>query len=476
MASKKTILFCAAALFFAPRLSAQDDFKVLLEFLPDSVTQNEAFTINLVVSCPNPEYIYVRPPNLNDAFRIERMRTEVRLVSDIARNSDQYTVFEFLLIPDKAGLQEIGAFEVEVLGKTKTSSPINLYVQAAEETFEARLDWLGRNGRTQGYNTVSAGEACEAALRIISWGKNIPYPETFEVPIEVPENAIVEKIPVSKSDRNAGIVLRLRIVPLDGKTVNINAQSVEYEKTRIEIPALTINVLPAKDKPASMEAREAPIIKNEYAASAAPQVGPVSFSGMVNDNKIIDVFREEAGRRIEKAERLWEREKYADALAVLRNAEVTLSAAGAVRKVRAMCENALHLPPGAGEPWLPRAPMVFVLILTAAAFTILFFNRKKFFISVHLFSAILFVFALDAAALVFSYAYEKTRAVLKYCAAYPIPEDNVKAAFFFMEGETVHIRSKSGLWLYVESTEIGSPKKSGWIEKENAVILAYSSL
>ncbi|MDR2795586.1 MAG: hypothetical protein LBB47_02600, partial [Spirochaetaceae bacterium] len=63
-------------------------------------------------------------------------------------------------------------------------------------------------------------------------------------------------------------------------------------------------------------------------------------------------------------------------------------------------------------------------------------------------------------------------AVLKYCAAYPIPEENAKAVYFFMEGEAVDIRSKSGSWFYVESAETGGPEKSGWIKRENAVILA----
>jgi hypothetical protein len=471
MTLKKTIFFCITVILFAGRLLAQQDFKIFLEFLPDSVTQNEAFTINLVVTHPNPEEIYVQPPGFNDAFRMERMRTEVRLVSDITRSSDQYTVFEFLLIPDKAGLQEIGSFEVKVLGKTKLSNPMTVYVQAAEENFNARLKWFWRDGLIAAADSVNVGAAYETVLRIISWEKGSPYPKTFPALVDAPENAIVEELPLSKNDRDTGIVLRLRIIPLDGKAVNINAKSVEYEKSRIEIPAFTIKVLPATDKFAAVESREVSIIKEEDTAPAR-RLEPVSFPGMMEGNKkVIVVFRRGADKCIADAERFWREGKYAAALAVLRNGEMTLLAASAIRSVRVACEGALHLPSAANELSLPRSPMFLVLIISTAAFAILFFVRKKSTISLFLLSAILFVFLLDLSALFFSCSLQKARAVLKHCAAYPIPEENVKAEYFFMEGEAVNIRSKSDSWVFVESTEIGGFKKSGWIKKEDAVIL-----
>jgi hypothetical protein len=423
------------------------------------------------VTHPNPEEIYVQPPDFNDAFRMERMRTEVRLVSDITRRSEQYTVFEFLLIPDKAGLQEIGSFEVEVLGKTKSNNPITVYVQAAEENFNARLVWLWRDGRRAAADSAKVGTAYETVLRIISWEKGRPYPKTFPASIDAPENAIVEELPLSKSDRDTGIVLRLRIVPLDGKTVNIKATSIEYEKSRIEIPAFTINVLPATDRFAAAESQEVSIIKEEDTAPAR-RVEPVSFPGTMEDNKkIFAVFRRGTDKCIADAERLWREGKYAASLAVLRSGEMTLLSSGAVRRVRTACEGALHLPSAANELPLPRRPMFIFMIVSAAVFAILFFVRKRITISVFFLSAILFVFLLDLSALFFSYSLQKTRAVLKYCAAYPIPEENVKADSFFMEGEAVNIRSKSDSWFFVESTKIGGFKKSGWIKKEDAVIL-----
>ena len=486
MALKKTLIFYVPLIFLADFISARDDFKILLEFLPDSVTQNEAFTINLVVSHPNPEEIYVRPPDFNDMFRMERVRTEVRLVRETARSSERYTVFEFLLIPGKAGLQEIGSFEVEVLGKTKTSSPMTVYVQAEEKNFKARLAWFGRDGRRVSAASASIGEAYETALRIILWEQGRSYPETFPVPVEAPENAIVEKLPLSKNDLDTGIVLRLRIVPLDGKTVNINGQAVGYEKSWIEIPALTLKVLPAAGRFTVTEPGETLTIKEE-GTDAARQVGPVLFSGMSDGRKTIAVLRRGSDRLIAAAERLWGEEKYAEALAVLRGGEMTLSAGGSVGRVRAACEAALHLPSGGSEPWFPRRPMLVVLALSPAAFAVLFLIRKsrekkgKNFISAPLLSVIPLVFLLDLSALLFSYSYEKRRAVLKYCAAYPIPEEDVDTAFFFMEGQAVNIRSKSGSWFYVESAETGifeklekleKLKKSGWIKKENAVVLA----
>jgi hypothetical protein len=468
--SNISVIFCLVFLFCAQGTQAQEDLKILFEFSPDAVVQDEPFAINLLVNHPDPNEIYVNPPDFENAFRMERMLTDVRMMLGAPRSSEQWTAFEFLLIAGEPGAKELGPFEVTVQGKTKATNPIIVNVQEAKrKNLNIRFVWDIQNGLTQIQNDVIQGGVYEAVLRVINRETGKLYPE-FPVQIEAPENAIVEKIPPSKKDYDDGIVLRLRIVPLNEQPVMIKPQSVTYEKSHIEIPPLTINVRPAI-KPEKIETIETPSAEPETNAELETRVRvkPVSLSLPSGDNTF---FRGEAAARIAEAGELWAEKDYAGAVALLRHGEMALFGAGFVRNVRAACEDALGLPPGPNETWLPRKPLLIVSSLFTAAFIILFCVRKKTRVPLSLLLTSLFLSVSAGLALSFSYSYGKDKAVLKNCAAYPIPEDGGKAAVFFMEGEPAHIRSQSDSWVYVESLRPDILEKSGWVKKENAVMIA----
>jgi hypothetical protein len=468
--SKIYVLFCLAFLFCAPGTQAQEDLKILFEFSPDAVVQDEPFAINLLVNHPDPNEIYVNPPDFAGAFRIERMLTDVRMMLGAPRSGEQWTAFEFLLVAGEPGAKELGPFEVTVQEKTKTTNPMIVNVQEARrKNVNIGFVWAGQNGRTKIQNYVIQGGVCEAVLRVINRENGKLYPE-FPVQIEAPENAIVEKITPSKKDYDDGIVLRLRIIPLNEQPVMIKPQSVIYEKSHIEIPPLTINVRPVI-KPEKIEPIETPSVEPETDAEPETRVRvkPVSFSLPSGANRF---FRGEAAARIAEAGELWAKKDYAGAIALLRHGEMTLFGAGFIRNVRTACEDALGLPPGPNETWLPRKPLLIVLVLFTAAFIILFCVRKKTRVPPSLLLTSLFLSVSACLALSFLYSYEKDKAVLKNCEAYPIPEDGGKTTVFFMEGEPVHIRSQSDSWVYVESSRPDILEKSGWVKKENAVMIA----
>jgi hypothetical protein len=417
------------------------------------------------VNHPDPNEIYVRPPDFKDGFRMERMRTEVHAMLDSPRNSEQWTVFEFLLVADEAGAKELGSFEVTARGETKSTNSLVVNVHPAKrQDLNTRFIWTGQSG-----NVVHQGGVYEAALRVADREKNKRYP-ALPVQIDAPENAIFEKVPLSKTDYDLGYVLRLRIVPLNEQPVNINPFSVYYEKSRVDIPPLTINVLPPiTPPPETSMPTSAPADTEE--ADAAPSIKPVTFSMPAGGA----FFEAGAASCIAEAERLWDEGKYADALAVLRGGEMTLFTAGAVKSVRAACEEALALQPVPNWARLPRMPLAALSILFAAIFIVLLCVRKILHISLPPLLISLLVSVSAASVLSFSYSYEKGKAVLKKCEAYPIPEDGVKAAVFFMEGEPVNIRSETGPWVYVESFRPNVLEKYGWVKKENAVMLARTS-
>ncbi|MDR0663428.1 MAG: BatD family protein [Spirochaetaceae bacterium] len=469
MALKNSAFLCLMPLFLAARVPAQDEIKILFEFAPDAVIQDEPFTINLLVNHPDPNEIYVRPPDFQDDFRVERMRTEVQVMLDSPRNSEQWTVFEFLLVAGESGAKELGSFEITALGETKITNPVTVNVRPSERrNSNTMLIWDGQNVNT---DAVNQGGVYEAVLRVANREKGRRYP-ALPAWIDAPLNAIVEEVPLSKNDYDSGVVLRLRIVPLDEQPVKINPFSVNYEESLIEVPSLTVNVPPfvknlPKTKPPETQAplqTAAPDTPDEPA-----RIKPVSFSVPAGGGTFFD-----AGVRdcIAEAERLWAGEKYAAALAVLRRGEITLFAAGTVKKVRTACEDALNLPSAPNWAWLPRTPLTAVFIMSAAAFIILLCGGKARCVQLPPLLISLLVSVLAVSVLSFSYFYEKNKAVLKNCAAYPIPEDGVKAAVFFMEGEPVSIHSESDSWIYVESFRPNVLEKYGWVKKENAAMIA----
>jgi hypothetical protein len=298
--------------------------------------------------------------------------------------------------------------------------------------------------------------------------------------IDAPQNAIVEYIALTNRESAAGVVLHLRIVPLDDLAVKINRQTIRYEKLPLEIPALTIKVAPSvsvvkKNEEAVYESgaeASASVIAATGTAVAAitDVVKQVSFSAAINACNS-GLFGKGRREYLEEAESLWGREEYAPALAVLRRGEHRLFAAGPVKDMRKICEEALGLPPGPGEVQIPFKFLFVVSVIFVPVFIILFFAGKKVRIPAFYTGAALIISLPALLILVFSYFYEENRAVIRQCAAYTAPEADAQANMLFMEGETARIRSRYGSWLYVENGAVNAADKSGWIKKENAVTL-----
>jgi hypothetical protein len=449
----------------------RENLKFLLEFSPDAVIQNEPFTFNIIVNHSAPDEVYIEPPDFHDAFRIERLRVETRFVFDSPREGNRWTVFEFLLTAVEAGAQRLDPFQITVFEETVMTNPISIQVREENPNAKISFAWFGANGRS-GVYPVRMGDSREFVLRVTNWEKTA-YP-AIQLRIEAPQNAIIEELPLSKNDRDTGIILRLQIIPLDENPVNINKQIVYYEKNPLEIPPLQISVLPA-----AVIAQKDETGTTSYSETELPQTAPdthkitaaplsVSFSVLMDNNKnIFFPLRTGVDACISEAAFLWQQERYAAALAVLRHGESSLVAGYAVRTARIICENAVGLPSCPNELWLPRCPLLFIFIFSAVFSVFLFFIKKICHVSMFFRTALFCVSAAAFSALLFSYNYGETRAVLGQCAAYPIPEETVKPAVYFMEGEPARIRSKSGGWVYVEALIQNAHEKSGWIKKEN---------
>lgn len=465
--------FLAAAVPCAVAEEAQEDLKILLEFAPDAVTKDEPFTLNILVNHPVPDEIAVETPDFHDEFRVDRLRVETRIILNNPREGDRWTVFEYLLTAVETGLLTLDPFQVSVFDETRTTNPISVLAREKQQSVQTALLWFGENGYSRVY-PVRIGDSREITLRVTDWDRNKDYPA---IPpwIESPPNAIIEPLPLSKNDRGAGVILRLRVIPLDENPVNIEGQTFYHERMPLEIPSLRINTLPAALSGAAAENSEPP--SDEAEAGVGNPSEPADFtvqphgevrSFPVRTDSGKDVFITARGAGVldclNRAAALWEDGRYAAALAALRRGERELTAAYVVKAARITCENALRLPLCPNEPWRPARPLLFIFIFSTLLFILLFFTKTRR----TLLRAALLCASLSAlSALLFSHAEAGNRAVLRQCAAYPIPEEDVEPNAFFMEGEPARVISKSGAWVYAESLIQNAPQKSGWVKKED---------
>ncbi|MDR1363405.1 MAG: BatD family protein, partial [Spirochaetaceae bacterium] len=381
MLVKNNIIFAYIFLALSFQAGAEEekkDLKILLEFAPDAIIQNEPFTLNILVNHPDPDEIYMEPPDFHGAFTMERMRVETRFVLSSPREGDRWTDFEFLLTAIETGSQRLDPFQITVFEETVKTNPVNVYVREEKLDTKIALAWFGEGGRGRVY-PVRIGDSREVALRITNWRESSVYP-AIPLRIEAPQNAIIEGAALSKNDRDAGIILRLKIIPLDEKPIIINRQSVYYEKNPLEIPALQVNVLPAAVKGEKGEEKKAgetsygetAFIQTTFTAQKTEEASAnpyVSFSTLINNNKnIFILLREGIDDCVNEAALLWSQGQYAAALAALRRGERVLTAGYAVRTARIICENMLKLPPSPREPWLPHRPLLFIFTFSAAVF------------------------------------------------------------------------------------------------------------
>jgi hypothetical protein len=462
--------------------AAEDVLETALELEDRQVTRGDTFRLGILVRHPSPGEVSVEPSDFGGNFHIDSVRSSVRLVRDGNGDMERRTLVEVMLTADAAGRLEIPPFRVSAgeggTGRSALTAPLAMDVRRPDGESGVRLEWAGADGNRAPPAEARTGEAVEAALRVADWGEaGASLGGDIQVRVEVPENAIAETLPLADAEREAGIVLRLRVVPLDGRAVRIAAQAEVRGGLRAEVPVLTIGALPPADEADGLTdpdtgVPDTGVPTDTDADTSVPDVKPVSFSKLASSERLFPMFAPAYEACVGEAAGLWERERYAEALALLRRGERFLAAASALRRAREACEAALGLPPAPPEPWLPLSILSAALGLGALAAFVLpaVLLRRRGRVRVPFAAACLAAACLAAALCVprFPALDGGRRAVTKRCAAYPIPEAGAAASASFYEGEPVRVLLRSAGWLYAESALPWQPPKSGWIKEEDA--------
>jgi hypothetical protein len=258
----KRLVFAAILAFFFPLFPARSVFLgaqtgydggllVSVEAGPVLGKTGSIWTVTILVHHSDPAEVRVKAPALPSSLRLERVRIQPRL-----SGGTRHTVVEYdFFVLREAGFT-LGSFELAVPGKRGFTRPFTVYaadpgLRLLDEAPLPRLFWADPP------DAIRIGEAAEIALRY-------EYPPDASLPAEtrnqsaaswsyrpiLPVNAILEALPgpplpdpAPDSGRGeTGILLRLRVIPLEGRLLSLPETSLALAGCLLSVPPLELRL------------------------------------------------------------------------------------------------------------------------------------------------------------------------------------------------------------------------------------------
>jgi hypothetical protein len=470
-------LLCAELYAAGDDAGGETDYqplKALISVDREKVRENSPFLLVMQVNHSEPLEVDLVPPDFGEYCTLDMVRSTMYIRSGSGDDAEKWTEFELFITPKAAGKLFLEPFTISTPDQSIWTQPIELDVLPAEQEGVPQLVWGG-------VKNIQQGGSGEVYLQITGTGGGRTPPGNLPVNIAAVKNAIIEPIGLTGDDKYSGVVFRVRVTPLDGKTVNLAPTQVNYEKRTLVVPALNIRVFSASQKPQPQptESKNSP---SELAASflqadrqesrAAPPKPPFppDFAGKKSFRTVLSggFFLITAAR----AAKFWDEGNYAAALAVLRKGEQDSIAGKDFAALRKLCEKSLDIPVTVNEQWRP--PVLFwafgllALLFIFVRLVVFIFVRDdasrrfpRFGITI----AVLIV-VLCGALLADKKFNSGGRAVARKGCYYNVPEKTDTRAGGFEDGIPLRITTKSGAWLYAAS-EDGA---GGWLPRENVVL------
>jgi hypothetical protein len=216
---------------------------VHLEVNAERIEQFVPFVVTVFVDHPLQSEVEVTMPQ-GAAFTVEQVRTESRFLrdgrlagaDDSRYKGERWTSVEFLLTPQRAGNVSLGPFEVYVRGEAVyATAPETVLVRPADRPVVPELYWEGDKPAAR------VGESVVLTLRLRGGEAAVSGP----VPFELPREALLEQQALSRAEREAGIVARVRLLPMrrpSGGVIRLSAGNLNIQNKSIRIPPLDVEI------------------------------------------------------------------------------------------------------------------------------------------------------------------------------------------------------------------------------------------
>jgi hypothetical protein len=369
-----------------------------------------------------------------------------------------------------------------------------------------RLSWKGIPA------LLHPGEEAELTLAHQGWDPRLPLPSPQTLMPRTPIGAILEASPPREDDEAAGVLLRLRLIPLEEGRLNIPGFSVPAGDYSLDVPALSVPVSRGGNRDqtaASDPAAPGSSPEEPFVSPAPPARENLSFPQTALDP--FPPFRAGCGSIREQAKALWDRGLRVEALAELRRNERDYTGGPALIPLRRDLEKTLGLSGNGDETWRPSFLLAAVFAVSAAlALASLFLSflppkkrvtpglawcykvvgnlsrfrlgqprlkkPARFFRFFTVFFALPALFALwrlgDFSRIELSLpglSSLSRPALTREADAFRIPGPESAAAFRFEEGCRVLVRSLRGSWAYAEIPDRKEGGRAGWVRVEELV-------
>ena len=471
------LLHIAAALLLLPRLTtilcAQDSAgpRVLVRTSPDLPLAGSVWAMTLLIDHPVPEEVIVQAPPLGETLLPDQILRGPYTAAPAADSGRPWTAIEYRFIPNSPGVITLDSFTVITPeGRTRTP-PLAISVQGLNGETPPGIVRLVWDGLPQ---SLITGEAAAFSLRAANGDSPppLPEPELFMPP--VPEGCILESTLPAPGERNAGIALRLNLIPLDAGDFVLPARTVPFGNTLFEIPLLRVPVLPAPPKTAAADTAA------ESAGAGVPAAAvpfPETDSPLRRHPFLAKFFREAFADTRDTAKDLWDRGYRAESLAELRRKERDHPAGPLFRSLREAAELRAALA-GTGDERPRYARLLLALVCLFPALAVWFlrvrfppWGKRAGLVCAVFFAAAgllcLYRFAAGGEA-VFRHS---RSGVLRETALRRVPDPSGETTARFREGWPVRLSpdsERTGSWVWV--TVHGGDGASGWVQAEDIVV------
>ncbi|MDR2739018.1 MAG: hypothetical protein LBB68_04195 [Treponema sp.] len=461
---------------------------VLVESSPERPVLDGSWRVSILVDHPDPEAVTVIPPDLPSSLTFAQSRKETRIIRTSPEEGTRWTLVEFLFVPQRTGVVNLGSFEVIAPEGRATTTSLRTYVTAQggmKEEYHPRLAWDTPPA------ALRIGEGAELTLRILDWDpgrdlKAAPFHAT------APAEALLEELPLTKEDMDHNRILRFRLTPLEGNQVSLGPFPLRFDTLTMEAPAITIRLLPPAPGNALPAATLPPV------ATAPETIPPYEASPPAfpeSREEPFFLFRAAYEETLHRAREFWSQAHYAEALGELRRGERDILAGPNLAPTRRAAEQSLGLSVTEDEKWRPRN-FFFALIILSFCLLILalwllkdsvtfpFFRSCKvvFFLLIVILGLGITGFASSPGTIRSQGTIEDeqvlsaklpgktkysggTAAVLRACVAYRVPDSQGVVSVRWMEGQPVKVRTVANLWAYAESSD----GDAGWVHQDTLV-------
>jgi len=314
------LLFLTTAVF-----AAEQGPQVIVRSAPDNPVAGSNWTLILLIAHDDPAKTEVLAPPFTGALLLDQVIKLPRLLNpatgqilagsgDVPPAFERWTAMEYRFILGSAGTISFGAFTVITPQGRAQTAPFDLTVRpprslagGQEPARQYRLVWEGIPPGLQ------MGESAVLSLRGSLLSETGLFVPAASLMPPVPPGHILVSIPLTAAEHLAGVVLKLRLIPLHASPFVLERRQVSHNNAGaaiiFEIPALRIPVSAAPPAQAAMPAARPETLPAEKPAPAV--IRPPFPAGDTVQHK--DVYH--------AAKKLWEDGQYARALAMLRRNE-----------------------------------------------------------------------------------------------------------------------------------------------------------